>query len=424
MISRRNLLWTTIATAAFRNETLDLVSKLIGKVDPSAETAAQDEEFWYQIQQAFSLDPNVVNFNNGGCCPSPRIVEDALRRQLELSNQAPSYYMWRDLEPEIESVRRRLAATFGCDAEELAITRNASESLETCLCGLPLSAGDEVLTSTLDYPRMITTIQQRERREGVKLVQVVVPPVPNHPHEITEAFEKGLTPKTKMILVSHVVFMNGQINPVREICELGSRHGIPVIVDGAHAFAQFPFSKSGLGCEYYGTSLHKWIMAPIGTGFLFVQRDKIDGLWSLMASGETQSKDIRKYEEIGTHPAANHNAIGEALTFHEMIGVERKAARLRYLRKRWTDRLRELSKVEFHTNLSPEHSCGLTTVQIEGIKSGDLASWLLSKHGIFVTTIANPQFEGIRVTPNVYTTVQEIDRFGDAMVKAAREGIA
>ena len=423
MFSRRQFLGAA-TLVAFRNDTLDVVEKLVGRADASPTLCAQDDAFWTQIQQAFTLDRNVVNFNNGGVCPSPRVVLDAFRRQIEYSNQMPSYVMWRHLEPEIESVRRRLAATFGCSADEMAITRNASEALEICLLGFDLEPGDEVLTSDLDYPRMITTLKQRERRDKIKLVQVEVPPVVKSRREIVELFARGITPRTKMILVSQVVFMNGQINPVREIVALGRTRGIPVIVDGAHAFAQFPFDRDSLGCDYYGCSLHKWLMAPIGTGFLSVRKEKIGGLWPMMAAVEEQNDDIRKFEEIGTHPAANHNAIGEALTFHEMIGVERKAARLRALRSRWTSMILDERNVKFHTNLHADHSCGLTTVEIEGIEPGDLAGWLMEKHGIFVTGIGHPAFKGIRVTPNVYSTFDEVDRFGAAMLKAARDGIA
>lgn len=423
MVTRREFLWTLGAAAAFKDETLDLVAKLVSRAESDPIQAAQDETFWIQIQQAFTLDRNVVNFNNGGCCPSPRIVQDALRRQIEYANQAPSYYMWRHLEPEIESVRRRLAKAFGCDPEEMAITRNASEALETCLLGFDLEPGDEVLTTTQDYPRMITTLKQRERRDGIKLVQVSVPPAPQSHRELVEAFERGITPRTKMLLVSHVVFVTGQIYPIRDLCRLAASRNLPVIVDGAHAFAQFPYVRDDLGCDYYGTSLHKWLMAPVGTGFLSVRKSKIEGLWPLMAGAAEQSKDIRKFEEIGTHPAANHNAIGEALTFHEMIGAERKAARLRYLRSRWTDKIRGEANVRFHTNLAPAHSCGLATVQILGVDHEKLATWLLEKHGIFVTPITHDQFKGIRVTPNVYSTVDEIDRFASAMLTASREGI-
>jgi selenocysteine lyase/cysteine desulfurase len=352
------------------------------------------------------------------------VVQETMRRQLELSNQAPSHFMWRQLEPEIESVRTRLARVFGCGAEEIAITRNASEGLEALILGFDLEPGDEILTTNFDYPRMVQTIQQRERRDRVRMVQVRVPALPKTAGDLLRPIEAGITDRTRMIVVSQVSFLNGQIFPIREIVERGRARNIPVIVDGAHAFAQFPFRRDDLGCDFYGSALHKWLMAPIGTGFLHVRRNRIADVWPLMAAREEQARDIRKFEEIGTHPAANHNAIGEALTFHEMIGIQRKEARFRYLRRRWTDRLRDLPNVRFATNLDPRHSCALTTVGIDGIKPGDLAGWLLSKHAIFVTTIGTEAVEGIRVTPNVYTTVDEIDRFAEAMILAATKGIA
>ena len=424
MVSRRELLWAGVVSAAFRNDTLDIVEKLVGSVANHPEVAAQDEDFWTQITQAFTLDHNTVNFNNGGCSPSPRVVQEAMRRQLEFSNQAPSNYMWRVLEPEVEAVRSGLARLFACDAEEIAITRNASESLANLIMGFDLHAGDEILTTNLDYPRVIMDIQQRERREGVKMVQVTIPSNTKHLTDLLKPIEDAITPKTKMIVVFQVSFLNGQIFPVREIAELGRKHGIPVIIDGAHAFVQYEFDNRDLECDFYATSLHKWLMAPIGTGFMYVRKERIKDVWSLMASNETQTTNIRKFEEIGTHPAANHNAIAEALTFHEMIGMSRKEARLRYLRKRWTDKLRDLPKVKFATNLDPRHSCAITTVGIDGIAINDLSAWLLAKHSIFVVGIDNPAVKGIRVTPNVYSTVQEIDRFADAMVLAATKGIA
>lgn len=420
MITRRELLAGGLAAVAFRDETLNLVERLVTRFEGTPD----DEDFWTGIQQAFALDRNVANFNNGGCSPSPRVVQDALRRQLEFSNQAPSQFMWRNLEPEIESVRTRLARLYGCDAEEIAITRNASESLENVLFGLDLKSGDEILTTNLDYPRMIQTIQQRERREGIKMVQVALPGVPKTHEELRKPIENAITDRTRIILVSQVSFLNGQIFPIKEIVDLGHRRNIPVIVDGAHGFVQFACDYADLGCDVYGASLHKWLMAPIGTGLLYVKKARIPEFWSLMASRPEQAKDIRKFEEIGTHPAANHNAIGEALTFHEMLGMKRKEARLRYLRARWTDRLQDLPKVKFATNLDPRHSCALTTVGIEGIPLGDLAAWLLAKHAIFVTTIATDAVNGIRVSPNVYSTVDEIDRFAAAMVTATTNGIA
>lgn len=432
MITRRDLLFAVGAAAAFRNTALSWLEKHVSRVVSDPNATAEDEDFWLGVRQAFSLDPTLVNFNNGGCSPSPRIVAECLKRQLEFANQAPSIYMWRQLEPEIEGVRTRLAKLFAADPEEVAITRNASESLMTCLFGLPMSAGDEVLTTTQDYPRMINTLKQRERREGIKMVQIDVPPAPATHQEIVDLFERGITSRTKMILVSHVIFMTGQINPVRQVCDLGKKHGIPVVVDGAHAFAHFPFTQETLACDYFGTSLHKWLMAPIGTGMLYVRKPHIEKLWALMPGGPGkksdtppgQDDDIRKFEEIGTHQAAVHNAIGEALTFHEMLGGERKAARLRYLKSRWTDRLRDLKNVRFHTNLHEDHSCAFCTVEIEGIKPGDLATWLEAKHKIVVTGIEHPQFRGLRVSPQVYSLVSEVDRFAEAMLTAATKGIA
>ena len=420
-LSRREILLGSFAAVAFRNDTLDFVANAVAKY--GSVNDAQDEDFWMQIQQAFSLDRNTVNFNNGGCSPSPRIVQDALRRQLEFSNQAPSNYMWRVLEPEVESVRAGLARVFHCDTEEIAITRNASESLETLILGMDLHPGDEVLTSIIDYPRMITTIQQRERRDGVKMVQVKVPTPATSLKELFLAFENGITERTKMIVTSQVSFMNGQIFPIRDIVELGRKHKIPVIVDGAHAFVQYEFDNQDLNCDFYGTSLHKWLMAPIGTGMLYVRKNKIENVWPMMAADKTAVGNIRKFEEIGTHPAANHNAIGEALTFHETIGMKRKEARLRYLRHRWTDKIVDLNNVHFYTNLDPKHSCALTTVGIQGIKTGDLAAWLLAKHNIFVSAIVNDFIDGLRISPNVYSTVGEVDRLADAMIIAATKGI-
>ena len=421
-LSRRELFLGTFAAAAFRNDTLDFVANAVSKY--GSRDDAQDEDFWMQIQQAFTLDRNTVNFNNGGCSPSPRIVQDALRRQIEFSNQAPSNYMWRILEPEVESVRAGLARVFHCETEEVAITRNASESLEILILGMDLHPGDEILTTILDYPRMITTIQQRERRDGVKMVQVKIPAPATSHKEILAAFENGITSKTKMIVTSQVSFMNGQIFPIREIVDLGRKHGIPVVVDGAHAFVQYTFDNRDLNCDFYGTSLHKWMMAPIGTGMLYVRKGKIESVWPMMAADKTANNNIRKFEEIGTHPAANHNAIGEALTFHETIGMKRKEARLRYLRHRWTDKIVDMKNVHFYTNLDPKHSCALTTVGITGIKTGDLAAWLLAKHNIFVTAIVNDFIDGLRISPNVYSTVQEVDRLAEAMIEAATKGIA
>jgi selenocysteine lyase/cysteine desulfurase len=270
---------------------------------------------------------------------------------------------------------------------------------------------------------MITTFQQRQRREGVKLVQIDIPVPCEDDGEVVSRFERAITPRTRLILVCHVINLTGQILPVRRVVEMARTRGVPVIVDGAHALAHFPFKLADLGCDYYGTSLHKWLFAPHGTGLLYVRKDKIPGLWPMMAAPEALDADIRKFEEIGTHPAANTLAIGEALTFHEGIGPERKAARLRYLRDLWATRLVKLENVRLHTSLDPRFSCGIATVQIEGIDSKELASWLWSTRRILVTAIDHEQFSGIRVSPSVYSTPEEVDRFCLAMEEAARGGL-
>jgi selenocysteine lyase/cysteine desulfurase len=413
-----------MAMAALRDDSVDRVlaaGRSAGNRNP--EDVAADEDFWFEIQQAFTLDRTHVNLNNGGVCPSPRVVHDALRRYLEFSNQAPVYNMWKILEPQIETVRQRLAASFGCDPEEIAITRNASESLEICILGLDLKAGDEVLTTNQDYPRMITAWRQRERREGIVLKQISFPVPPKSLDDLADRFEKAISPKTRVILLCHITNLTGQIFPVKRICQMGRERGIEVIVDGAHAYAHFPFQHADLDCDYYGTSLHKWLLAPIGTGFLYVRKSKIGKLWPLMAAPDSMRNDIRKFEEIGTHPAANHNAIAEALTFHEGIGIERKAARLRFLKNRWAERLEGQKGVRIHTSFDPAQACALGCIGIDGIDPDKLTTHLWERDRIIVTPIVHDEFQGIRVTPNVYTTLREIDEFCAAMERVVQKGV-
>ena len=403
--------WTHVARA---NE--DLGSRF-------PDEAAEHEPFWFQIQQAFDIDRSIINLNNGGCCPSPRVVMDAQRRHLEFTNIAPVRTLWVYMDPQVELVRTRLAKTFGCSSEEMAITRNASESLQIALNGIDLKPGDEFLTTTQDYPRMISTIKQRGLREGVVLKQIKIPTPAKTLDEIYELYEKAVTPKTKVILTSHVINITGQIMPVKRICTMARERGIWSIVDGAHAFAQFDYDGGDIGCDMYGVSLHKWLTAPIGTGFLFVRKEKIKDIWPLTAAEQPRSDNIRKFEEIGTHPDAGRLAIAEALTFYEGIGPQRKEARLRYLRDYWAKRVLSLPKVRLHTNLSPEHSCAIGTVQIDGIESAALSSHLWDAYKIIVTPIKHDEFTGIRVTPNVFTTLRELDLFCEAMENVAKNGI-
>src|SRR5262252_3069474 len=320
----------------------------------------------------------------------------------------PYHTMVAVLERQVESVRRQLARAAGCSPEEMAITRNASESLENAQYGVDLKAGDEVLTTNQDYPRMLTTFAQRERREGIVLKTISFPVPPPSTDDLYQRFERAITPKTRLILFCHITNRTGQIFPVRRICQMARQRGIPTIVDGAHAFSHFPYKISDLDCDYYGTSLHKWTYAPVGTGFLYVRRSKIASTWSLMASGKDQAGDIRKFEEIGTHPAANHNAISEALLFNESLGVERKAARLRYLRDRWAGRLAQNKKCRILHSTDPAQSCGIGFLAFTpGVDGASMREALWSKHGIVTPYIASEEYSGLRITPNVYTTTRE-----------------
>jgi selenocysteine lyase/cysteine desulfurase len=431
MTSRRAFLRSVTGAAgaaallpSLRDDSLTTARRAVaGTGGRPAQELASDEDFWVQIQQAFTLDRTLINLNNGGVCPSPRVVLDAMRRYLELSNQAPVYHMWRLLEPEVESVRRGLAREFGCDPEELAITRNASESLENVQLGLPLSRGDVVLTTDQDYPRMLTTWQQRARRDGIVVTQLPFGAPVRSPGDLVEMFERAITPRTRIIHFCHITNLTGQIFPVGDICRLARARNIRTIVDGAHAFAQFPFTLQDLECDTYGTSLHKWLLAPVGTGFLYVRRELIKEIWPLMAAPEKMDGDIRKFEEIGTHPAANHNAIAEALEFHRAIGADRKAARLRFLRDRWMRRLEGKPRVRLYTSFDPAQSCALANVGLEGIDPAALTTHLWDKRRIIVTPITHPDCTGIRVTPNVYTTLGEVDVFADAMEDVVRDGL-
>ena len=430
MTDRRAFLSTMISAGVTLPMMRGDAFRRLARAEPIAERraageVAEEEAYWEEIQRAFDLDRTMVNLNNGGCSPAPTHVLEQMIRDLRFSNELPVDHMWNVIEPRIESVRRELARDFGCDGEEMAITRNASESNETMIFGLDLKRGDEVIITTQNYPRMQNAWRQRERRDGVVIKTVKLETPPRSADYYVQRIAEAITPRTRVIEVMHISFMTGYIAPVRKIVDLARPKGIAVFVDGAHAYAHFPFTRDQLGCDYYGTSLHKWLMSPIGTGFLYVRRDRIPTLWPLMAGSVEQESNIRKYEEIGTHPAANHNAIAVALAFHRAIGAERKIARLRFLRDRWAKRLLAASdRVKMLTPIGPNESGAIGVVAVDGMDIGKLQGWLLAKHHIVTTPLIHAEFQGLRVTPNVYNTLDEIDLFGDKMLEAIQRGIA
>jgi len=403
--------------AALRTDWLERVvsAGALAADRPAAEVAA-DETYWREIQQAFTLDRTIINLNNGYTCPSPRVVHEALKRYLDISNQAPIYYMWNMLEPNIESVRRKLAVEVGCDPEELAITRNASEGLQIAQLGLDLRAGDHVVTTNQDYGRMLDTWDQRVRRDKIEVTKISFPVPTNNLSELKDRIEKAITPRTRVIHICHITNLTGQLFPVRDIARMARARGIQTIVDGAHAFAHFPFKVSDLECDYYGCSLHKWLLAPVGTGFLYVRRENIAKLWPLTPAAASKTDNIRKFEEVGTHPAANHNAIAEALAFHQAIGIERKSARLRYLTDRWVKQVDALPRVKILSSREPNLAWGLANVSLEGVDVSKAYDTLWSKYRIITAPIKHAEYQGLRVTPNVYTMLDELDTFA-AVIK-------
>ena len=389
---------------------------------------AQDEDYWREIQFAFTLDRTLINLNNGNQCPSPTVVHEACKRYMDWSNQAPVYHRGM-IERNVETARRRLAAEFGADPEEIAITRNASESLQIAQMGLDLKPGDGVLTTEQDYGRMLTTWDQRARRDRLTVTRIDFP-CPTTQADLLQRFEAALTPATRVLHFCHITNQSGQLFPVRELAQMARRRGIVTIVDGAHAMGHFPFKLRDLEMDYYGVSLHKWLLAPLGTGLLYVRRERIASTWPLQAAPTRRNSDIRKFEEIGTSPAATKAAINEAIAFQQAIGIERKAARLRYLTLRWANALTKHPRVRMHSSLEPGQTWGLAAVSIDGIDTNRLVTHLWDRHRIVVTAVGHENttdptltYRGLRITPNIYTPLEEIDAFIEAMENVIAKGL-
>jgi len=389
--------------------------------DIAPEDFARDESFWSVVQRAYDVDRSLTNLNNGGVAPAPRIVLESMYRYIEFANHVPSRNLWDILDPQVETVRRRLADTFGCDAEEIALTRNSSESLEICLLGLDLKPGDEILCMSHEYPRMMSTLRQRALRQGVVIKTFPIPTPPHDPTDLVRLFEEHVTDGTRIILVAHVMFRTGQIVPIKPVVEFGKLSGIDVVVDGAQSFAHIECKRDDLGCDFFGTSLHKWLSAPIGTGMLYVRKERIADLWALTPAEHPRSDDIRKFEEIGTHATGPRLAVNEALDLFEAMGPANKTARLRYLKDYWATRIRDLPGVTLYTSLDPGQSCCLATFGLAGWTGEALAEALLDRYGIVVSPIDHEQIDGVRVTPNTYTTPEELDRFAGAVAAIAQE---
>lgn len=380
---------------------------------------AQDEDFWATIQRAYTVSPNIINLNNGGVSPQPLTVQDAEDRYNRSANEGPAYYMWRILDKGRPAVKEQLAALAGCSADEIAILRNATEALENLIFGFDLEPGDEVVTTEQDYPSMLSALDQRARREGIVVKKVPVPVPLDDPSKLVEEYRNNITERTKLILVCHMINLSGQILPVKEIVNLRKEVGIPVIVDGAHTFGHFPFTMDELGCDFFGTSLHKWLSAPFGTGMLYVRKERIPDLWPLFGSAEEEWDSIGKFEHIGTRSLPAEQAIGQAVSLHEAIGSERKAARLRYLTDYWVNQVKEHPKISFNTSFREGSYGAIANVKVEGMAPQDVQRALFGDYQIYTVAIDHPSIKGVRVSPHVYTTLAQLDKFAEALLKIA-----
>ena len=382
---------------------------------------AQDEDFWSWVKSEYTVSPTLLNLNNGGVCPQPKVVQDAHIRFYQYCNEAPSYYMWRILDQGRESLREKLADLGGCSPEEIAINRNATEGLNTVIFGLNLKPGDEVVLTKQDYPNMLNAWKQREKRDGIKLVFLDLELPSENDDALVEQYVKAFTPRTKVVHVTHMINWIGQVMPVRKIADEAHKRGIEVIADGAHSFALFDFKIPDLGADYYATSLHKWLCAPFGSGMLYIKQNKIRNVWALLSNNEPDGPDIRKFESLGTRSFASEMAIGTAVDFHNSIGSARKFARAHYLKNYWMEKVRDVPGVKLHTSFKPEFAGAVALVSIDGMKTSEFDAQLLNKYKIHTTGIDWENIHGVRVTPHVYHSPKDLDRLVVAITAIAEK---
>ena len=399
---------------------MEKASNKISHLTPSE--AATDEDFWNYIRESYTVSQTIINLNNGGVSPQPKIVQDAHIRFLNLCNEGPSYYMWNILDQNREPLRQKLAIQSGCSPDEISICRNSTEALCNVIFGIPLKAGDEVVVTYQDYPHMKEAWLQREQRDGIVLKWLDVPLPCENEAEILKIYTGAFNDKTKVVHVTHMINWTGQIVPAKMIADAAHKKGIEVLVDGAHTYAHMDFKITDLNCDYFGTSLHKWLGAPFGSGLLYIKKDKIKNIWPLLGHSKPQDEDIRKFEYLGTRSYASEMAIATALDFHQAIGNKRKEERLRYLKNYWMEKAASIPGVKLNTSLKPQFSCALGNFTVNGLKAADISGTLASKYRINVPAMVLEGHipEGVRITPNVYTSTADLDKLLTAIDDIAK----
>jgi len=418
-LSKRQFLKSLIGTAALSTWT-GLDEALASAATTPALVMAQQEDFWATIRAAYPVTTEFIQLENGYYSLTARPVMDKYLKHIQAVNSVSSYYMRTRQYDDKRVSQTQLAELLGCSPDELIITRNTTESLDTVIGGLSWKAGDETIMARQDYGAMQDMFKLQARRHGIINRVVSLPNNPQSDVEIVSLYEKAITPKTRLLMVCHMVNITGQILPIRQITDMAHKHGVEVLVDGAHAFGQLAFTMSDLGpVDYYASSLHKWLGAPLGAGILYVRRDKIAGLWPLFADSTMADTDIRKLNHTGTHPVATDLAIQDAIAFHNRIGIERKEARLRYLQRYWTDQVRHHPNIRLNTPDAPARSCAIANVGVAGKTPAELAKTLFDNYNLFTVAIDSPPVQGVRVTPHLYTTTAELDAFVRALKEVA-----
>ena len=397
---------------------MDNLAELFKNVsDVPSSHLAENEDFWDTVRNGYKLKPDYINLENGYYNFLPEQVLEKFISHVREVNLQGSYYMRTVQFDNKKSMAVKLATLAGCSPEELIITRNTTESLDMIISGLDWKPGDEAVMAEQDYGSMLEMFKQVSRRFGIINKVVSVPNLPQSDDEIVNLYASAITDKTKLLMVCHMINITGQILPVRKICDMAHSKGVEVMVDGAHSFAHIKFSIPELNCDYFGSSLHKWLSVPLGAGILYVKKEKIGNVWPLIAEGERKPDDISRLNHIGTHPAHTDLAIADAIDFYNIIGGERKEARLRFLQNYWTSKVRDLPNVLVNTPSDPVRSCGIANVGIRGMKPSDMNDSLFSKYKIYTVPIDGAGVHGCRITPNVYTTTAELD----VLVKALTE---
>ena len=378
---------------------------------------AGDEEFWRRVRGDYSIKPDYINLENGYYCFMPQETLEHQIQHMRRVNYEGSYYMRTARQKNKRIVAAKVAQVVGCSADEVAITRNTTESLDLVIGGMDWQEGDEAVMAEQDYGAMLNHFKLVAKRFGVVNRLVSVPNHPQDDQEIVDLYASAITDRTRLLMVCHMINITGQVLPIRKICDMAHERGVEVMVDGAHAYSHIDFRMEDLDCDYYGTSLHKWLSAPLGSGMLYVKKDKIDNVWPLLAAGDLDANDIRRLNHIGTDPVHVDLGIVNALEYQEAIGLKRKEARLKYLQQYWTKQLRDHPRVIINTPADVNRHGGIGNVGIEGWDPVELADTLMRDYRIFTVGINRPGVIGLRITPNLYTTLDELD----ALVSAIKE---